>query len=297
MESFSNESFWSEKKIRFLVCYSLAFFVFFPLGMIKTFSQMKFVTIFGFFSVLLNIFIVVIQFFGLYYHNVIEKKMEINFFDFSQGIGPDLKFVTSISTIIYSYECHAGIFPIISNLINPTEERVDRVFKKSTIINTVLYITIALTGYLSQPQNTPDLILEREKISHNDYFMIFGLFLFSITLMTKIGVLFNILRGLLLNIMKYNLNNYPIYINIFIIIIVFSITTFMAATFQNISDYISIISSFYGLFIAIIIPGIIYIKDNDIPMTKKFFTFIFIVVFCSIGTVSIYYTLKKIFKF
>ena len=95
----------------------------------------------------------------------------INFIDFRPGFGPDLKFITSISTIIYAYECHAGIFPVISSLSNPTEERVNSVFKRATIINAISYVIITLAGYLSQPSHTPDLILEREKISDSDYLM------------------------------------------------------------------------------------------------------------------------------
>ena len=297
MEIFSQESFWSERQTRLLVCYGLAIFVFCPLGLIKSFSKMRYVTTFGIFSAFLIIFIVVIQCPRFYYHNIVEKKMGINFLDFKPGFGPDLKFITSISTIIYAYECHAGIFPAISSLTNPTEERVNSVFKKATIINAISYIIITLSGYLSQPQHTPDLILEREKISDSDYLMTVGLILFSITIMTKIGALFNVLRSLLLNAMKYDLDNYPTSINILLIFIVFSITTFIAATFQNISDYISLISSFYGLFIAVVMPGIIYIKINDTPIIRKCFALIFITVFCSIGAVTVYFTLKKIFKF
>ena len=97
--------------------------------------------------------------------------------------------------------------------------------------------------------------------------------------------------------MKYDLDNYPTSVNLILIFIVFSFTTFIAATFQNISDYISLISSFYGLFIAVVMPGIIYIKSNDKPGYKKFFAFIFIVMFCLIGSITVYFTLKKIFQF
>ena len=297
MEIFSKGSFWSEKQTRLIVCYSLAIFVFVPLSLIKTFSQMRFITAFGIFSVFLVIFIVVIQSPGFYYHNVVERRMQINFFDFRPGFGPDIKFITSISTIIFAYECHAGIFPVISGLINPTKERVNAVFKRACIVNAVSYVIITLAGYLSQPSHTPDLILEREKVSDSDYLMTLGLILFSITIMTKIGALFNVLRSLILNALKYDLDNYPTSVNLILIFIIFSFTTFIAATFQNISDYISLISSFYGLFIAVVMPGIIYIKSNDTPFYKKYFAFVFILITCLIGSFTVYFTLKKIFQF
>ena len=75
-------------------------------------------------------------------------------------------------------------------MTNPTKERVNTVFRRATIINAISYIIITLAGYLTQPEHTPDLILEREKISYSDYLMTFGLILFSLTIMTKIGALF-----------------------------------------------------------------------------------------------------------
>ena len=183
MENFANESFWGEKKVRLIVCYSLSLFILFPLCLIKTISKMRYASTFGVFSVFLIIIIVLIQCPSFYYHNVVKEKQEINIFDFSNGFDYDLKFIQSISTIIYAYECHAGIFPAISSLKNPTRFRVQKVFKGAATVNVISYIIITISGYLSQPENTPDLILEREKISKNDYLMTLGLSLFSITLL------------------------------------------------------------------------------------------------------------------
>ena len=299
METFANESFWGEKKVRLCVCYSITILVLFPLSLIKTISQMRYASTFGVFSVFLIIIIVLIQCPSFYYHNVVEGKQELNIFDFSVGFNSDLKFIQSISTIIYAYECHAGIFPAISSLTNPIRPRVQKVFKRATTINVVAYIIITISGYLSQPENTPDLILEREKISKNDYLMTIGLSLFSITLITKVSASYNCLRALILNLMKYDPNNYPNGINFILTTITLSCTTFVAAMFQNIADYISLNGSFYGLFIAVIMPGIIYIKSNNYPIfhIKNILAMIFILVLCSIGALTIYFTLKKIFEF
>ena len=297
MDIFSRGSFWTERETRLIVCYSTAIFILVPLCLFKTFSQLRFITAFGVFAVFLVIFIVVIQFPGFYYYNIFERRMRINYLDYSQGFAHDLKFISSFYTIIYAYECHAGIFPVISSLSDPTKERVNYVLKTSSIINTVSYIIITLTGYLSQPSHTPEIILEREKISDSDYLKTISLFLFSFTIIAKIGALFNCLRGLLLNAMKFDLDNYPNGINFILIIFVFSFTTFAASTFQNISDYISLINTFYGLLIAVVMPAIIYIKCNDKPFYKKYFAFVFILIICLIGFFTVYFTLKKIFRF
>lgn len=69
--------------------------------------------------------------------------------------------------------------------------------------------------------------------------------------------------------MKFDTENFPNGINFILIFILFSLSSFIAAIFQNISDYISLISSLYGLFIGILIPGIIYIKLGNNAKEKK----------------------------
>ena len=176
---------------------------------------------------------------------------------------------------------------------------MQKVFRNATLTNIISYIIITLAGYLSQPQNPPDLVLERDKISNSDYLMTIGLFLFSITLSTKISASYNCFRALILNLMKYDSVNYPNRINFILTATTLSCTTFVAAMFQNISDYISLIASFYGLSIAVIMPGIIYIKlnKNSIFQLKNILALIFILVLSSIGALTIYFTLKKIFQF
>ena len=298
METFSSESFWGEQKTRLIICFSISIFVLFPLCLIKTISQMRYASSFGVFSIFLIIIIVVIQCPFFIYHNIILGNQKINFFDLNKGFNSELKFIQSISTIIYAYECHSGIFPVIASLYNPTKNRMQEVFKQSTLINVISYIIITIAGYLSQPERTPDLILERERISQNDYLMTIGLCLFSITLITKISASYNCFRAIILNIFKYNPINYPNGINFLLTIIILSITTFIAAMFQNISDYINLIGAFYGLFVAVIMPGIIYIKINNYSIChrKNIFAMIFILVLCSIGILTIYFTLKNIFE-
>ena len=299
IESFANDSFWGDKKTRLIVCFAITICILIPLSLIKTFSQMRYASTFGVFSVFLIIFIVVIQCPSFYYHNVVEGKQKLNMLDFSSGFDSDLKFIQSISGIVFAYVCHSGIFPAIAGLTNPTRERVQKVFRIETFVIITSYIIITLSGYLTQPENTPDLILEREKISKNDYFMTLGLFLFSITLITKVSTSFNCLRALLLNVMKYDPINFPNGVNYIMTIITLTITTFIAATFQNISDYISLNGSFYGLITAVIMPGLIYIKSNDYSIfhIKNMLAIIFILALCSIGALTIYFTLKKIFAF
>ena len=209
--------------------------------------------------------------------------MTFNYLDFRPGFGPDLKFITSISTIISAFGCHNGIFPAISSLSNPTKERVDTVLKRVSIINTVSYLIIIFFGYLSQPQNTPELILEKEKVDYTDFLMTCSLILFSLSIIAKIGAFFNCLRSLVLSTLKFDLDNYSTSTNFFMIFFVFSFSTYITSCFPYISGYLSVINMFYGIFIACVIPGFIYIKSNDIAAYKKYLAFAFVLVVCVIG--------------
>lgn len=297
MEAISAESFWGERRIRIAVLFCIAILILLPLCSIKTFSKMRYVSTFGVFSIFLIILIVIIQCPFFFVHNFIKEKQKINLIDFSLGFKKDLKFVQSLSTIIYCFVCHEGIFPVINSLENPTEKRVNKVFKISISTNVICFIIITISGYFTKPWKTPDLILEREKIFKKDYVMTIGLILFCFALITKICAAYNCFRAIILNIFKFDANNYPNSINFLLTVSTLSLTAFVAAMFQNISDYININGSFYGFFISIIMPGMIYIKSNNhsIFHIKNLLTILLILLLCFIGAITIFFTFKKLF--
>ena len=157
---------------------------------------------------------------------------------------------------------------------------------------------IALSGYLSQPFDTPELIVERSAIYKGDFLMISSFLLFICTLVTKIGANYNGFRVTILNLFKYDIINYPTYINVIITFLTLSFTTFISAYFKNnISDYLNIIGTFCSIIVGIILPGMIYIKGNDYSIYhyKNIFTIIFIFIVSSIGLCTIFGTINKIY--
>ena len=297
METLSLESFWGERRIRIAVLFCIAILILLPLCSIKTFSKMRYVSTFGVFSIFIIILIVIIQCPFFFIEKIINEKQKLNIIDFNIGFKKDLKFIQSISTILYCFVCHEGIFPVINSLENPTQQRVNKVFKISMFNNVICFIIITVAGYLTQPKNTPDLILEREKIFKKDYIMTIGLGLFCVALITKICAAYNCFRAIILNIFKFDSNNYPNSINFILTISTLSLTAFIAAMFQNISDYININGSFYGLFISVIMPGLIYIKSNNhsICHIKNILTIFLLLVLSFIGATTIFFTSKKLF--
>ena len=76
------------------------------------------------------------------------------------------------------------------------------------------------------------------------------------------------------------------------------ITTFIAAIFQKISDYISLIGSFCSVFVAVVMPGMIYIKDNDqsIASLKNILAILFVIVLSLFGLITSFCTIRSIFE-
>ena len=298
MEKFANKSFWGKKKIKIIVCYLVTYIVLFPICLIKTISKMRYSSTIGVTALFLMIFIILIQFPSFYYYNIHQRKHNINFLDLKLVFDKNLQFFQSISTIIYAFECHVGLFPVLTSLQKPTKVRVQKVLRNAILIDVISCIIISLSGYLSQPFDTPELILERHTIFKHDFLMTVGLLLFICTLVTKIGANYNGFRMTILNLFKYDINNYPNSINYIITFLTLFITTFITACLKkNISEYISLSGTFCSIIVVILMPGMIYIKGNDYPIYhyKNILTIIFMLIVSSIGLCTIFCTIKKLY--
>lgn len=236
-----------------------------------------------------------------YFKNEYKKddpSTHINYYDITKGFNKNMDFLKSIATLLYAYSCQAGAMPIIDSLKDKSKKHVDNVFVTSIIIYIIAYLTIGITGYLTQPIKTPDLIIERRKIFSNDIIMIIGRIAFILTLIPKISNNYNALRVSILTLLKYDSKDYPNKVNWIITLIFFSISTTIASLYQSVSDYISLIGSFCSVIIAMLIPGICYIKGNDyhIKHYKNILTIILIVVLSIFGITSGIFTIKGIIQ-
>ena len=272
VEEFAEKSFWNYFYIKFIICYLIAGFILSPLCLLKNISKMRYASMFGIFSLFFLIFIVVIECPFYIKNNFFDNKTKINLIDVISGFKGDMKILEAISTLFYAFSCHVGVFPVLNSLKNPTPQRINLLFKKSIILDISCYLIIGISGYLTQPIDTPDLIIERKKIFKNDFLMIIGQICFIFTLIAKICANYNALRSCLINLLK--LNTYEGQItntaNFILTEICLIISTFVAVIFQSISSYISLIGGFCSIIISVLIPGLIYIKGlNQSKINKK----------------------------
>ena len=298
VDDFVSVSFWNKLWIKFIVCYGITGIILLPLCLLKNASKMRYASTFGIFSLFFLILIVVFEcpFYIKKYTN--EDKNEINYFDILSGLKGNMKLLQSIVTVFYAFSCHVGAFPVLETLYNPTEKRAKKVLRRAMCIDTICYLIIGASGYFTQPKSTPDLIIERNKLFDNDWFMTIGEISFIFTLLAKISANYNALRSCILVLLKLDTTNYSNKVNIIITLIVLIATTFIASIFQSISDYISLIGSFCTVLISFIIPGLVYIKGNyySIKHWKNIAAIIFISIIFILGINSGYFTIKGIIK-
>ena len=298
VEEFSSNSFWKNFSVKFFICYLIAGFILSPLCLLKNISKMRYASIFGIFSLFFLIFIVVIECPFYIKYNFIDNKTKINFIDIISGFKGDMKILQSISTLFYAFSCHVGVFPVLNTLKSPTPQRIHLLFKKSIILDISCYLIIGISGYLTQPIDTPDLIIERKKIFNNDFLMVFGQICFIFTLIAKICANYNALRSCIINLFGLNKsqNQLSNTANFLLTECCLIISTFIAVIFQSISSYISLIGGFCSVIISVLIPGLIYINGlNESKINKKtIIAGIVLLILTIMGFTNGFLTIKKV---
>ena len=297
VEDFAEKSFWNNIFIKFIICYIIAAFILSPLCLLKNISKMRYASMFGIFSLFFLIFIVVIECPFYIKYNFFDNKTKINFIDVISGFKGDMKILQAISTLFYAFSCHVGVFPVLNSLKNPSPQRINSLFKKSIILDISCYLIIGISGYLTQPIDTPDLIIERKKIFKNDFLMIIGQLCFIFTLVAKICANYNALRSCLINLLGLNKSQNQISntTNFIMTEGFLIISTLIAVIFQSISSYISLIGGFCSVIISVLIPGLIYIKGlNQSEINKKnIIAGIIVVILTLMGFTNGILTIKK----
>ena len=206
-----------------------------------------------------------------------------------------MKLFQSIVTLFYAYACHVGAFPVFESLYRPTRKRVRKLLNRAIAIDIICYLIIGVAGYLTQPDKTPDLIIERNNIKDRDWLMSLGNLFFMFALIAKIWLNYNAQRSSVLILLGYKTNDFPNSINYIITSIVLIITSIVAASFQKISDYISLIGSFCTVVICFFVPGMIKVKASGLPLTdySNLATIIFIFVILLLGIISGIFAIRR----
>jgi amino acid permease len=278
--------------------FGLAVVILIPLCLLKDISKMRVASLFSICSLIYAILVVVIEC-PSYYTKFLQDNPGVtpNWYDFTTGFTKKLYFFTGTATVFFAYTCHAGAFPVYRTLKNNVQRRVYKVFRRSIILDACIYVTIGICGFLTVPIGTPDLIIYRENKFANDIPMIIGRLLIAINLILSSPANFNAFRLAVMGQIGWDTINISNKHNLIITIPTILATCAVAAAYDHITDYISIMGGFISVVLVFLMPGVLYIKTNGKPMGsfENIAIATLVTVLCLIGFTAGVMTILKIF--
>ena len=262
---------WQEATyLKFPIMFGVALLVY-PLCLLKDISKMRIPSLIGVLALIYTIIVVIIEsFFYMIYENG-DKAGEMNWINISHAfeLKDGIPFFGGVATVFYLYSCHAGAFPVYKTLRNNTTRRIKKVFRRSILLDLFIYFFIAAASFLTCPIDPPELILYRSNLPgfDPDYFI----------LVAKLGIIFNLFfstpanyAGLRLSLFELiwgnpTLSNAK---NIIVTAAVLSAVTLIGALYDKILEYIELLGGFCSVIYCILIPGLIYAKNDNIKKSK-----------------------------
>ena len=289
-EKFKEELWRKDLKIKFPVMIGVATLVF-PLCLLKDVSKMRFASLIGVLALIYSIIVIIIESIFFFIQNNWDLKSQMNWFNITKAFSLDdgIPFFGGIATVFYIYSCHAGAFPVFKTLKNNTTRRIKKVFRRSILLDIIVYTCVAAASFLTCPIDPPELILYRENLKgfDPDYFIIIA----------KVGIIFNLFfstpanyAGLRISLFEllFGNSNITTMKNIIVTLVIFSIVVLTGALYDEILEYIELLGGFCSVIYCFFIPGLIYVKSNNMPKTAitNILTFSVLVVLLIIGYTS-----------
>ena len=285
------ENHWQETKyLKFPIMFGVAGLVF-PLCLLKDISKMRIPSLIGVLALVYSIIVVIVESFFYIANENNNKIGEMNWIDITKSFNlkEGIPFFGGVATVFYLYSCHAGAFPVYKTLRNNTTRRIKKVFRRSILLDLFVYFFVAAASFITSPSDPPELILYRPNLKgfDPDYFV----------LVAKLGIIFNLFfstpanyAGLRLSIFELiwgntNITNIK---NIIVTAVVLSLVTLTGALYDKILEYIELLGGFCSVIYCILIPGLIYAKNENIKKTKlmKYTTIFTVVLLVLIGYTS-----------
>ena len=287
-EDFESE-IWDKIIIKLPIMYGLCALLI-PICLLKDISKMRFTSLFGIISLLYAIGVVVVQsfsFYNYYKENTYKKddpSTHPNYFDITRALKGDLNIFSCLATIFFSYTCHIGAFPVYSTLKNNISRRINKVFRRSILLDTFIYISVGVAGFFTMPIDTPQLIIYRKSIYNNDFFMS----------LARAGIAISLILNTPPNYNSFRISFFEVFFktnvidnkkNFFVTVTTLVCCTSIAIVYKDILTYISLLGGFCSVIIAFLIPGLIYVKTNEFKLShyKNVLSLMLVVLLCTIG--------------
>ena len=294
MLTFLSDTYWSEIWVKLCVNFGIAILIIFPLCLISKMKILNISSTVGVFTTLF-IFIVVLVQFPFYFIEYLEKEYKeddenthINIYHVERGFTNQLQFLQAFALFFFCFTGHNGLLPALEHLENPSPARRSKLYNIAIAMDMIIYLVIAICGYLSVPVDVVDIVFERKRIWTHDIVMTIARILLIAMAISKIQVNHNIWRISLVSYIGNDHTKITRKFNMLFTGITLFITTLVSSLYQNIVGYISLIGCFCVVFPAFLIPPILYMYTCGLPKThwKVISQIVLGSVLCIIGYIS-----------
>ena len=294
MLTFLSDTYWSEIWVKLCVNFGIGIIIIFPLCLITDMKKLNVSSTIGVFTTLF-IFLVVLVQFPFYFIEYLEKEYKaddesthINIYHVERGFTKQIQFLQAFALFFFCFTGHNGLLPALEHLENPTPARRAKLYNIAIAMDMLIYLVIALCGYLSVPVQVVDIVFERKRLWTKDIVMTIARILLIPMAISKIQVNHNIWRISLVSYIGQDHTKISLKFNMLFTGITLFLTTLVSSLYQNIVGYISLIGCFCVVFPAFLIPPIMYMYTCGLPKThwKVIIQIILGAVLCIIGYIS-----------
>jgi len=294
MLTFLSDTYWNQIWVKLCVNFGIGILIIFPLCLITDMKKLNISSTIGVFTTLF-IFLVVLVQFPFYFIEYLDKEYKaddenthINIYHVERGFTKQIQFLQSFALFFFCYTGHNGLLPALEHLENPTPARRAKLYNIAIAMDMIIYLVIAICGYLSVPVDVVDIVFERKRIWTHDIIMTIARILLIPMAISKIQVNHNIWRISFVSYVGNDHTKITLKYNLIFTGITLFLTTLISSVYQNIVGYISLIGCFCVVFPAFLIPPILYMYTCGLPKThwKVIVQIVLGSVLCAIGYIS-----------
>ena len=294
MLTFLSDTYWSEIWVKVCVNFGIGILIIFPLCLVTDMKKLNISSTIGVFTTLFILLVVLVQFpfYFIEYLNKEYKKDDesthINIYHVERGFTTQIQFLQAFALFFFCFTGHNGLLPALEHLERPTPARRAKLYNIAIAMDMLIYLFIAICGYLSVPHDVLDIVFERKRIWPKDIVMTIARILLIPMAISKIQVNHNIWRISFVSFRGEDHRKISLKYNMIFTGITLFLTTLLASVYQNIVGYISLIGCFCVVFPAFLIPPIMYMYDCGLPKShwKVVLQIIIGSVLCTIGYIS-----------
>jgi len=294
MLTFLSDTYWNQIWVKLCVNFGIGILIIFPLCLVTDMKKLNISSTIGVFTTLFIFLVVLIQF-PFYFMEYLEKEYNsedenthVNIYKVERGFTKQIQFLQAFALFFFCFTGHNGLLPALEHLEDPTPARRAKLYNIAIAMDMIIYLVIAICGYLSVPVDVVDIVFERKRIWTHDIIMTIARILLIPMAISKIQVNHNIWRISFVSFIGKDHTKITLKFNLIFTGITLFITTLVSSLYQNIVGYISLIGCFCVVFPAFLIPPILYMYTCGLPKThwKVILQILLGSVLCIIGYIS-----------